>query len=134
MGNHNWVEVWTGQNDGSGNHECHCENDDNDDNSNRNVMCQQCGWAFLEPSPAQTVVDTVDRNPCERWFCHPDRFSNGTLVYAARLDQRAASARFPLAWEWDSNDVPAVDRTSYYQRVCNGCGGDGDDRDSTASL
>ena len=118
-GNHNWVEVWDHHQYGDTfNVDKNNKNNDDDDD-----MYQQRGWKFLEPSPAQSLVDTIDRNPCERWFCHPDRMANGTQVFAARLDPTAASAHFPLAWEWGCHDVPAVNRTAYYQRVCYSCGG-----------
>lgn len=93
QGNHNWVEVF---HNGS--------------------------WYFMEPSPKQTVIDTLERNPCERWFCQKDRFGDGqTRVYAARLDQQKAATHYPLAWEWNSTDVPGVDRTNYYTSVCSKC-------------
>lgn len=113
-GNHNWVEVWTGSSSfsysESQQHPC------DDDCCN--------GWAFLEPSPAQAIVDTVDRNPCERWFCQPDRVVNGTEFFAARLEFINTSTYFPLAWEWENRNVPAVNRTKYYQTICSQCGTD----------
>lgn len=97
-GNHNWVEVY-------------------DDAIGQ--------WKFLEPSPNQTVVDTLDRDPCERWFCSSSRFhfdntSNTTLVSAARLNS-VATTFFRLAWEWNTADVPGEDVSSYYQRTCSQC-------------
>jgi Transglutaminase-like superfamily len=105
-GNHNWVEVWTGAGPSS--------------SSSSELQCNECGWSFLEPSPAQDIVDTVDRNPCERWFCQPDRMAGGTEFYASRLEHYDTT--FPIAWEWSNHDVPAVDRTNYYQSVCSQCG------------
>ena len=69
-GNHNWVEIL---------------DDDNE-------------WKFMESSPNQTTVDSIDRPPCSRWFCNSGRFQN-TSVFAARLDQKMSSMYFPLAWE-----------------------------------
>lgn len=109
-GNHNWVEVWTGGFGDSRNY-CGCNLAAADD-------CQ-CGWSFLEPSPDQEIIDTVDRNPCERWFCSAARFDR-TKVYAARLESNH-DVRFPLAWEWDNQDVPGVDRTDYYRQICAQC-------------
>lgn len=92
-GNHNWVEV----------------------------MTEDGEWHFLEPSPAQETVDTINRNPCERWFCQPDRFQ-GSEVYAARLDrEKAEKQHYPMAWEWNSTDVPGINRTQYYADVCSKC-------------
>ena len=92
-GNHNWVEVLT--EDGE--------------------------WHFMEPSPAQEIVDTLDRDPCERWFCQPDRLFPGTQIYGARLDREKADTHYPMAWEWNSTDVPGVNRTDYYAYVCSKC-------------
>lgn len=95
-GNHNWVEVY---------------NSDAVDGE----------WLFMEPSPKQATIDTLERNPCDRWFCHSDRFP-GTNVYAARLDQKASFGMvYPLPWEWNCTDVPGVDRTQYYAEVCSKC-------------
>jgi hypothetical protein len=84
----------------------------------------------LEPSPNQTVVDTLDRNPCERWFCHRGNFhynssetnTSTTLVSAARLVSSEATNTFVrLAWEWNCPDVPGDDVSAYYQRICSQC-------------
>ena len=97
QGNHNWVEVWV---NGT--------------------------WKFLEPSPALAHVDTLDQDPCSRWFCNPSRYPS-SKVYAARmskncpLEAEESAAFFPLAWEMDCRDVPAVDRTQYYTDVCSLC-------------
>jgi hypothetical protein len=114
-GNHNWVEVFDGE-----------------------------VWKFMEPSPAQAIVDNLERDPCKRWFCIPDRYP-ASSVYAARLDQALAkNTFFRLAWEWNSTgelirnvatsefastqltlvnllDVPGIDRTAFYSEVCNKC-------------
>jgi hypothetical protein len=97
QGNHNWVEVYD-----------HGE------------------WKFLEPSPALPNVDTLDQPPCSRWFCKPSRYP-ASKVYAARLSNHSCPmdpedpTYFPLAWEWGCKDVPAVDRTEYYAKVCGLC-------------
>jgi hypothetical protein len=93
-GNHNWVEVW-----------------------------EHGTWKFLEPSPNQTVVDTLDRDPCERWFCSRTRFNylaNTTQVSSARLHS-VDTEFFRLAWEWNNADVPAEDMSELYQRTCSQC-------------
>lgn len=118
-GNHNWVEVWTGY--------CHNNDTANTINPNR-CSCHEnkedCidEWSFLEPSPGQLIVDTLDRDPCERWFCHPTKFL-GTQTYAARLIS-TNNISFPMAWEWQNRDVPAVNRTLYYQQICAQCVGE----------
>lgn len=97
-GNHNWVEVW-----------------------------HQGQWHFLEPSATRTTdVDHLYRNPCERWFCHPDRFTNNssttTKVFAARLESSPSSNTFyRMAWEWENSNVPGEDVTAYYQATCSKC-------------
>lgn len=93
-GNHNWVEVY------------------------RNQV-----WYFIEPSPAQSLIDTLDRNPCERWFCNPGGFpsspSSATKVFAASLESN--HVYYPMAWEPSNPDVPGIDRSDFYQHVCGEC-------------
>jgi hypothetical protein len=99
QGNHNWVEVYD-----SGT------------------------WKFLEPSPALPHVDTLDADPCSRWFCKQSRYPS-SKVYAARMSRDSMigessgdiSTFFPLAWESDCQDVPGIDRTKYYTDVCGSC-------------
>jgi hypothetical protein len=97
QGNHNWVEVYDGTT-----------------------------WKFLEPSPALPDADTLDADPCTRWFCKPSRYPS-SKVYAARLSRVGnrefgdPATYFPLAWELDCKDVPAIDRTKYYADVCSRC-------------
>jgi hypothetical protein len=98
QGNHNWVEVY-------------------DEHGN---------WKFLEPSPNLPHVDTMDDDPCSRWFCDPKRYP-ASKVYAARYTQttcpeQATTTHVPLPWEWDCTDVPGVDRTEYYTNLCGLCG------------
>lgn len=101
QGNHNWVEVYVPGDDGG-------------------------EWKFLEPSPALPNVDTLDSNPCHRWFCDPSRYP-ASKVYAARLSKdEPSNVHFPLAWEWNCRGVPSVDRTDYYTEVCDSCGGNED--------
>jgi hypothetical protein len=110
QGNHNWVEVY-------------------DPRRKRHSSVHTTSpWSFLEPSPGATDPDDLDRDPCRRWFCSPTRFSsnprNATHVYAARLERDPSGTTFvyyPLAWEWDTTDVPGEDVTSYYQQVCGEC-------------
>jgi Transglutaminase-like superfamily len=111
QGNHNWVEVYVGKSN---------NNNNSDDNNNNDD-----GWKFLEPSPALPNVDTLDSDPCERWFCDPSRYPS-SKVYAAKMtraadDNPSKASHFPLAWEWDCKDVPAVDRTDYYTKICGSC-------------
>jgi Transglutaminase-like superfamily len=114
QGNHNWVEVYLP----------HTLQD----------------WKFLEPSPALAHVDTLENNPCHRWFCTVARYP-ASQVYAARLTKQpkaedpswnssgegggsldeVTTTYVPLPWEWDCKDVPGVDRTQYYVDVCGVC-------------
>jgi hypothetical protein len=100
-GNHNWVEVFVG------------ENENGED-----------PWKFLEPSPALPNVDTLDATPCGRWFCDSSRYPS-SKVYAAKMSKASLTKSedmcFPLAWEWDCKDVPALNRTEYYTKVCGSC-------------
>jgi hypothetical protein len=111
-GNHNWVEVYDIDDGGV----------DDDDTK----------WKFLEPSLGaddNRVVESIDDDPCSRWFCNVERMENGTMVYAAALERQPNDTLyFPLAWQWDCRAVPAVYRTNYYRSVCSSCsGGGGDD-------
>ncbi|MGK3738729.1 MAG: hypothetical protein ACI90V_005576 [Bacillariaceae sp.] len=110
-GNHNWVEVYV---------------------PNNNNIEGGGEWKFLEPSPALAHVDTLDDDPCNRWFCDPSRYPS-SKVYAAKLSKTTSitpttttttsEGHFPLAWEWDCHDVPAEDRTDYYTKICGSCNG-----------
>jgi hypothetical protein len=89
-GNHNWLEIWS----------------------------PGVGWQFIEAAPAgggETLT-----NPCDKWFCNPSNFANGTQVFAARFTQ-ASEVRYPMAWDLSNTQIPGVDRTAYYQKVCNLC-------------
>lgn len=104
QGNHNWVEVYDID---------HTTGGDSSDT-----------WKFLEPSPANAGLDTLDKDPCERWFCQASRYPS-SRVYAARLLKHTGSEPatfFPLAWEWGNQDVPGIDRTQYYTDICASCG------------
>jgi len=115
-GNHNWVEIYVGS---------HSRRHGGDDGSGGDDGV----WKFLEPSPANAGLDTLDHDPCMRWFCDPSRYPS-SRVYAARLKKsskfglgsEANSTYFPLAWEWDNHDVPGEERTEYYADICGLCG------------
>jgi hypothetical protein len=89
-GNHNWVEIWTAEN----------------------------GWQFIEAKPAGS--GETFSNPCDKWFCNPSHFANGTQVFAARFKQDE-TVRYPMAWDLTNKEIPGEDRSLYYQAVCNAC-------------
>ena len=89
-GNHNWIEVWT----------------------------EEDGWRFIESAPAGGG-ETLS-NPCDKWFCSPAKFSNGTQVFAARFDQ-SSKVRYPMAWDLQNTQIPGEDRTATYQAACMAC-------------
>jgi hypothetical protein len=95
-GNHNWLEVWSPGG---------------------------AGWQFLEAAPAG-AGETLD-NPCDKWFCTPSSFANGTQVFAARFaqhdDDAAADTRYPMAWDPSNTQIPGEDRTLAYQKMCQAC-------------
>jgi Transglutaminase-like superfamily len=108
-GNHNWVEVWVPS---SNIHNFATSYEDDFGGA----------WLFIEASANQTVVDTIDDwSPCTRWFCSPGRMENGTQFYAAKLERCADRTHFPLAWDARNADVPAVNRTLFYQSLCSEC-------------
>lgn len=90
-GNHNWVEVF---------------------------IEETRSWEFIEATPASSGETLA--NPCDKWFCDPSHFFNGTKVYAARFDQNQ-DVRYPMAWDLSNNEIPGEDRTEYYQKTCNAC-------------
>jgi hypothetical protein len=59
----------------------------------------------------------------------PNHIHHPTDEYSNNGDgSRCNMTYFPLAWEWDCTDVPAVDRTDYYTKICQRCseGGEAD--------
>jgi len=94
-GNHNWVEIWRGQDK---------------------------GWSFIEAMPAGGG-ETLD-NPCDKWFCSAAKLGpdSGTQVFAARFEQDASDGTvYPLAWDPENDQVPGVNRTMFYTAACGGC-------------
>lgn len=112
-GNHNWLEVWnpdctTTTTIAASTHASH---------ATKTPATTGC-WQFIEGAPAG-AGETLE-NPCDKWFCSPGKFANGTQVFAARFDQRAA-VRYPLAWDLSNDAIPGEDVTDYYQHLCNKC-------------
>lgn len=93
-GNHNWVEVYLANNDGTGE------------------------WAFIEALPAGGG-ETLS-NPCDKWFCNPSQFANGTEVYAVRFNQHSP-VRYPMAWDLNNKAIPGENMSKQYQSQCNAC-------------
>ena len=91
-GNHNWVEVYDHQTQDR---------------------------YFIEAAPAGGGESLT--NPCDKWFCSPERMENGTQVYSTRWKFDTTGTVYPLAWDIGNKEVPGVDRTDYYQKVCNKC-------------
>jgi len=92
-GNHNWVEVF--------NH-------------------RTGQWHFIEATPAGSG-ETLN-NPCDKWFCSAEKMAGGTQVFATRWNKSADEvAVYPMAWDISNQEIPGVNRTSYYQSVCNQC-------------
>jgi len=89
-GNHNWLEVWT----------------------------PSSGWQFIEALPAGGG-ETLS-NPCDKWFCNPANFANGTQVFAARYNQ-ASEMRYPMAWDLLNEQIPGDNRTDEYSAWCAAC-------------
>jgi hypothetical protein len=102
-GNHNWVEIYMGPGEGL----------DGD------------AWTFIEGKPAQGAHETLT-NACDKWFCNTVYFGNKTEVFATEFDQsdlRANTTHFyPMAWDPENKNVPGVNRTELYRKVCQACG------------
>lgn len=97
-GNHNWIEVY-------------------------NASSGQ--WHFIEGHPAGGSETLL--NPCDKWFCNGNKFppnstvDKTTRVYAARFDLQQNDSSFILAWDPANLDIPADDRTAYYNEACSFC-------------
>ena len=97
-GNHNWVEVWTST-----------------ASSGDGKATGQ--WRILEGGD-----DSLEKDPCERWFCNSKRFDGNTRVYATRLDRSLSNGTtYALAWDAKNLDVPGEDRTRWYTEICSKC-------------
>jgi len=92
-GNHNWVEVWLG----------------NDDSQ---------GWKFINGAPSSETFE----DPCDKWFCNKDYFGDdeNTNVFAARYSK--SEIFYPMIWDPNNLDIPGINRTEYYQYTCKSCG------------
>jgi len=91
-GNHNWIEVF-------------------------DPTMQE--WKFIEADPAG-AGETLS-NPCDKWFCTPDRMRGGTQFFATRWSFDGERTVYPMAWDRNNIEIPGVNMTHYYQTVCNIC-------------
>eukprot|EP00462_Mataza_sp_D1_P024784 CAMPEP_0175126716 /NCGR_PEP_ID=MMETSP0087-20121206/4007_1 /TAXON_ID=136419 /ORGANISM="Unknown Unknown, Strain D1" /LENGTH=266 /DNA_ID=CAMNT_0016408657 /DNA_START=181 /DNA_END=981 /DNA_ORIENTATION=+ len=105
-GNHNWVEVWLGE----------------ANNANNQSEASLSGWHFLEGAPAGGGESFS--NPCDKWFCTKSKFSGSgpseTKVFAAAF-KKSSKTYYPMAWDLDNHDIPGVDRSTDYQKMCGSC-------------
>jgi len=74
-------------------------------------------WHFIEALVAGGGESL--ENPCDKWFCNPASMAAGTQVFATRWKQ--AGTVYPMAWDLANTEVAGVNRTEYYQSVCNQC-------------
>lgn len=88
-GNHNWVEVWMGVEE---------------------------GWKFIEGQPAGPG-ENFD-NPKDKWFCTAEKFQ-GTQVFAARWSWNQQRTVYPMQWDVSNHHIPGDDRTAYYKQTCS---------------
>ena len=91
-GNHNWIEVY-------------------DHRTNQ--------WSFIEAQPAGGGESLAD--PCDKWFCNPAKMEGGTQVFATRWEFDEERTVYPMAWDRRNMEIPGVNRTEYYQTLCNSC-------------
>lgn len=96
-GNHNWVEVWLGPGRGLAGED----------------------WSFVEAQPAGPG-ESLD-NPCDKWFCNPLHFDSKTETFAARFRRQQNMTVFPMAWDAQNREVPGVDRSTFYNKLCGSC-------------
>eukprot|EP00931_Biecheleriopsis_adriatica_P073986 TRINITY_DN48179_c0_g1_i1.p1 TRINITY_DN48179_c0_g1~~TRINITY_DN48179_c0_g1_i1.p1 ORF type:complete len:364 (-),score=60.62 TRINITY_DN48179_c0_g1_i1:64-1071(-) len=97
-GNHNWVEIWLGPGQGLNGEP----------------------WSFIEARPAGPGESLT--NPCDKWFCNPAHFDGKTQAFAPQFSRQTNSTVYPMAWDLQNRDVPGVDRTAYYNKLCGACG------------
>eukprot|EP00658_Telonema_sp_P-2_P084764 TRINITY_DN9502_c0_g3_i1.p1 TRINITY_DN9502_c0_g3~~TRINITY_DN9502_c0_g3_i1.p1 ORF type:complete len:330 (+),score=66.52 TRINITY_DN9502_c0_g3_i1:68-1057(+) len=90
-GNHNWVEVWIGADEGEGE------------------------WAFIEGAPAGSPEDF--KTPKGKWFCNPGHMDGKTQVFGTEW-KRGGSISYPMAWDLNNTQIPGVDRTADYVKMC----------------
>ena len=80
-------------------------------------------WQFIEGGPAGPGESFT--NPCDKWFCHPDRFfrnGTGTRVFAAVYGiPTAAAPHYPMSWDLGNRAIAGIDRSAYYDAVCSAC-------------
>ena len=94
-------------------------NDLNNGNHNWIEVYTGKEWQFIESLPAGGNNEKFNE-PCSMWFCNPQHMMNGTTFYAAAFDQ-SRSIRYPMAWDLQNIAIPGIERTDYYQDVCNKC-------------
>jgi len=118
-GNHNWIEVWVGPSNGT-------SIGDIGTGSTVGSSSTQHNWRFIEAAPAGSGESLS--NPCDKWFCNPNNFANGTQVFATRYDQESEDKtrtqqqqHYPMAWDVSNTEIPGSDRTAYYQQTCMAC-------------
>jgi len=94
---------------------------DNINNGNHNWLevFFENQWHFIETLPAGGHNEDFN-DPCSMWFCNAEHMINGTKFFAAAFDQDR-EMRYPLAWDLDNLSIPGINRTDYYQDVCNKC-------------
>lgn len=97
-GNHNWVEVWMGPGRGLNGED----------------------WTFIESRPAGPGETLTD--PCDKWFCNPAHFDGKTQAFAPQFDATTNKTIYPMAWDLDNLNIPGVNRTAYYNALCQPCG------------
>lgn len=95
-GNHNWVEIWMGQKKGY----------NGDD------------WMFMEGKPAGTGALT---DACAKWFCKPTRFDGNTKVFTPVWGAKDNKTVYTMAWDLKNLDIPGLERTDYYNTICQEC-------------
>ena len=154
-GNHNWLEVYVGTDnvdDSHYNSELASEEDmwkfleglpANPNDSLNGDPCQR--W-FCDTSryPSSKVYaakmsrcsDPTSDDNVQQQYGRPNGSSHLRSLYPATVTTTSPTENvvmnqsnlyFPLAWEWDCSDVPAVDRTDYYAKICQKCSNDVDE-------
>ena len=154
-GNHNWVEVYVGAASNDNDNDNDVADEDSwkfleglPANPNDSLNGDPCQRWFCDTSrypsskvyaarmsrrPAQRNRDEMQQMQQQRRVrqndSYLDRNTAKTEAAAENRNMIENSVYFPLAWEWDCRDIPAVDRTDYYTNICQKCSDTDDDED-----
>ncbi len=75
----------------------------------------------LPASGGDGISPTNIWDPCQWWFCKPDKVRGTTTFSAAKLVWMTSQQHFPMAWDPNNRMVPGEDRTNFMIELCSKC-------------